>query len=510
MNYSMNREHFSFNEVLFDGCQEQSIDLDFSLPDYCPDIKRILKCQVYPQINAKNITSDRLDVEGISIVRLIYVDAIKNTIRCCEYKEPFSTSFNMDSPEENAMAFIKTKVEYMNCRAISPRRLDIHGAFSICAKICSKLEQEVVNGIEEDDIQQKKEDRIISNVVGIGNQQFSVNETLEVGSEKPKIETIIRNSISLTIKDTKAIANKLIIKADALLKILYLSDLDVGNVESIEYTVPISQIIDVPGVDESSLCDINMELLNSDVRAKSDSFNEENLVSLDLKIAAMVIAYESRDLQVVADVYSTKYNLDVGYKQISIPKLVSFVSEVYTNKNNVDISGEGVSEIIDVFNEVIMVNAKSENGKINFKGKMNICILAIDDKGEPFYIERMMDFEHEKDWDGKTDNISCDVVASLISIDFRISTKNSIEIKIAINLKATIISMDNFKVVNNISADEENPRRKDASLTIYYADAGESIWNIARNYCTSVDAIKLENDLSEDVLQKRGMLLIPM
>ena len=70
--------------------------------------------------------------------------------------------------------------------------------------------------------------------------------------------------------------------------------------------------------------------------------------------------------------------------------------------------------------------------------------------------------------------------------------------------------MDNFKVINDISADEGNPRRKDASLTLYYADEGESIWDIARNYCTSVDAIKLENDLSEDVLQKRGMLLIPM
>ena len=93
---------------------------------------------------------------------------------------------------------------------------------------------------------------------------------------------------------------------------------------------------------------------------------------------------------------------------------------------------------------------------------------------------------------------------------FRINTKNSIEIKSEISIKATVSSIDNFKVIDDISADEENIRSKDASLTIYYADKGESIWDIARSYCTSVDAIKLENDLSEDVLQKRGMLLIPM
>lgn len=510
MNYSMNRDRFSVSEVIFDGCQEQPIDLDFTLPDYCPDIRRILKCQVYPQINMKNITSDRLDVDGTAIVKLIYVDAIKNTIRCCEYKEPFSTSFNLDSPAENAMSFTKVRVEYMNCRAISPRRLDIHGAFSICAKIFSKTDQEIVNGVEEEDIQQKKEDKLISHVVGIGSQQFSVNETLEIGSGKPKIETIIRSSISITVKDTKAIANKLIIKADALVKILYLSDIDTGSMDTMEYTVPISQIVDVPGVDENSLCDIKIEILNSDIRPKTDSFNEDDLLSVDIKFAAMVIAYESKDLQMVTDVYSTRFNLNVDYKQTSIPKVIDFISELYTNKSNVDVPGEGVSEIIDVFNEVMMVNAKCEDNKVNFKGKMNVCILAIDEKEEPFYIERMIDFEYEKEYSDLPDNVICDVDPNLISIGFRINTKNSIEIKSEINIKATVLSADNFKVINDISTDEENPRQKDASLTIYYADKGESIWDIARSYCTSVDAIKIENDLNEDVLQKRGMLLIPM
>ena len=35
---------------------------------------------------------------------------------------------------DNPIAFVKAKVEYVNCRATSPRKLDIHGAFSVCAK----------------------------------------------------------------------------------------------------------------------------------------------------------------------------------------------------------------------------------------------------------------------------------------------------------------------------------------------------------------------------------------
>ena len=48
MEYTLNRESLTTGEIIFDGAEEQPVDLDFSLPDYCPDIQRILKCQVYP------------------------------------------------------------------------------------------------------------------------------------------------------------------------------------------------------------------------------------------------------------------------------------------------------------------------------------------------------------------------------------------------------------------------------------------------------------------------------
>ena len=45
---------------------------------------------------------------------------------------------------------------------------------------------------------------------------------------------------------------------------------------------------------------------------------------------------------------------------------------------------------------------------------------------------------------------------------------------------------------------------------IYYASDGEKIWDIARKYYTSVNAIKSENDIEEDVIQTDGMILIPL
>ena len=55
MEYTFKRAEYADSTVLFDGCQEQPLDLDVSLPDYCPDIQRILKCQVVPCISTHSI-----------------------------------------------------------------------------------------------------------------------------------------------------------------------------------------------------------------------------------------------------------------------------------------------------------------------------------------------------------------------------------------------------------------------------------------------------------------------
>ena len=69
-----------------------------------------------------------------------------------------------------------------------------------------------------------------------------------------------------------------------------------------------------------------------------------------------------------------------------------------------------------------------------------------------------------------------------------------------------------YKAIIAAAADEEHPVLKDgkAASIIYYAEAGESLWEIARQYYTSVNAIKEENELSEDNVASKGMLFIPV
>ena len=135
MEYQMQRESCSVCETVYEGTKEQPIDLDFSLPDYCPDIERILKCRVCPGVTSRNLSGDMLEVDGNVLIRLYYLDAKKQAIRLCEHTVPYSCSFNWKGSAEEAAAIVRLRTEYLNCRALSPRRVDIHGAFSVAVTV---------------------------------------------------------------------------------------------------------------------------------------------------------------------------------------------------------------------------------------------------------------------------------------------------------------------------------------------------------------------------------------
>ena len=89
MSIELTKTDIGTAEVLYDNFAEQGIDCDISLPDYCPDIMRILRCSVTNSITNSKISGDRATVDGNAKIRIVYADD-KNGIYCYEQDYPFS------------------------------------------------------------------------------------------------------------------------------------------------------------------------------------------------------------------------------------------------------------------------------------------------------------------------------------------------------------------------------------------------------------------------------------
>ena len=88
-------------EVLFEGNCEQAVDTELTLPDYCPDIGKLLKCRLVPMIMSRHVNFDSLVVEGTARISVIYLDDRDKKLRCCDRDYPFKANVPYDGNNEN-------------------------------------------------------------------------------------------------------------------------------------------------------------------------------------------------------------------------------------------------------------------------------------------------------------------------------------------------------------------------------------------------------------------------
>ena len=95
MDFVIAKEALISNEPVYSGSVQQAIDCDITLPEYCPDILRILKCQLIPRVSSHNLNSDRLNIDGSGLLRILYIDEKDASINSYEQICTFSRSVDI-------------------------------------------------------------------------------------------------------------------------------------------------------------------------------------------------------------------------------------------------------------------------------------------------------------------------------------------------------------------------------------------------------------------------------
>ena len=120
MELKVNREMIPVTESILDELQEQSVELDYVLPDYHPDIFRIIGCSCTPTICSYSIGAERMTYEMEAEIRVLYCGAESNQVQCICRKWNVSKTIDLPRSCENPIVHIQPKTDYVNCRAVNP------------------------------------------------------------------------------------------------------------------------------------------------------------------------------------------------------------------------------------------------------------------------------------------------------------------------------------------------------------------------------------------------------
>ena len=58
MDYTCDKKTVQVCRTVFESCTEQSVERELSLPEEVRDIRKVLKCQVIPQVEHSNLSGE--------------------------------------------------------------------------------------------------------------------------------------------------------------------------------------------------------------------------------------------------------------------------------------------------------------------------------------------------------------------------------------------------------------------------------------------------------------------
>lgn len=505
MDLKLKREVVSLDEMIHSGNIEIPIECDFYLPDYYDDIHRVLKCSAFPRVQSHSVSGSSITVNGNLTVVLLYVSDQDGKVKRAVYKSAFVKTATLNLTEEMTLR-LTTKVDYVNHRVLSTRRVDVRGNFSVTVQATSSVKSQILTECEDSAVQLRRRRVSAPCILGEQSRKQTVRDEFEVEMASGRACGLLSCSASVGPLERKVVPGKVILKGNLNVRALALSD--TGMCERLEYAIPISQIIDITGLDESSICYVNASVLEDDIDLEQEG--DKTFLCVDAVVCFTVRAHRENPLTLVTDAYSTRCDLSVKSASTPFSYLSAILNEECVHRCKILVDEDSLAEVDDIQCTIQSVNFQNVQGGIAVTARAEIGVLGKNHEGEPVFIEKTEEIVYNCECADSADHYNFAPDVSVESCSFVIEA-GGLDLRIALNIRGCLYGVHSADVIREISEVENTEKRnlERSALTLYYAEQGEDLWDIAKRYSTSMDAVKRENAIEDGEIQERKMLLIP-
>lgn len=483
----------------------QAAEHDFYLPDYCPDIFRVLRCSMTPGVVSTAINGGRLSFDLSVVIRVIYRSPEGGGVYCVEHTQEYTKTVELPPDTVSPSVTVTPCVQSVNCRVADKRRLEVRG--SISCRVCADGEQTVtlLTGASGGGIQLRREQAVYPSKRLTAAKRITVIEELELAQGKPPFGNVMRCGVAIEKGEQRVISGKLVAGGEARVNLLYLPK-DGGSPETMRFAIPFSQIIDIEGLEDSFDTDVSITAAKCVITQGSDGLLECELVML-----VNVTAQRFETAELVTDAYSTRCETVCTRAEnavISPPERAS----VSCTAACVLTSSEGeAARVCDLWCEDVTsyFRRDEESGKGFICGKLTFCMLAFLSDGTAVCAEREAPFEQEiTGIQDIPDTVR--VTARVTGCSYSLGEGGAVSAKAELELSAVVSRSGGEGLITDITADESRPRQCDKGCAVricYTGGEDESLWEIAKRYSTGVQPLIDENPVSGG---GRRVLLIPM
>jgi len=515
------RENERGNTILvktFEDTSHNEVSAEYNLPDYLPDINRLLKVSAKITEISHFLSGDTLEYDGTLKCTVLYATGDGN-LKSADFERDFSGNMGVAGTSGDCDIRFDAGIATVSCRLINPRKLtaklklalkgEVYCSVNTAPNVVGKL-----SAAEERALQSRTHAVIGVEMKRAQELATPVSEDLELDASLPSIDEIIAVEAEPYVTEFRTGEDKTAYKGEIVTEILYRAVPEENEAQSamkfasFSARIPISGEIPTENVGEYPVIRAHARIGSMEFRPQQNAFGENRTAELDFDYSVFLDILCNTETEITTDMYSTEY------ESACEEEALSYQTALCAKSFNFSADGNAPREDTD-FDRIVMTTATAEieraekqGGKLCFSGNANVSVVLTN--GEGIYLSRNFQVPLKGETDAPRSAFDCavDAEATVLAAAARLDG-DRIQTNLEILVSYTVTEQHTEPRVRQISVYKDRPARigKAPSLMLCYPSFGDTLWDVAKRYSTTVGELMAANGISAESMP--GVLIIP-
>lgn len=507
MSVKLQKEQIRLWEVMCSPYYQTTVEGDVIVPDVKPDIQKILQVDNSVVINQKNVQTDKIYIQGTVKLNILYIPEgfEASTVRAISSAQEFNHTIDLKGAKPGMELWVDAEIESAEHTTVNSRKLNVRSKIGLSARLSDIKEMEIATGIEEgEEIELRGSSMMLYNPRVDAMRNIIVRERLEVPAGKPAICEVLKFSAKPHSTELSLLENKACIKGELKICTLYCGEGSDTAPEVMEHTIPFDEILEIEGLCEGMNREIDYCIKDYHFEICQDNDGDNRILSCEFIIEAEVRAFETLECKAIKDAYGIKSPIKLEKKSYCIEKMIGSTANQITINEAVNIPDylPEINKLCDCNAVPTIENVSIGENTATVSGYTTCSFLYMsDDAASPISgFAHILPFSHCFEIPGISPDAVCDARAEVEHISCTINGGKSLQVRAIVSIGIKAVKPECVELVSEITYENE-PLPKLPSMTIYFVQEGDTLWDISKKYRTPCEAITAVNGEESEIMK---------
>lgn len=510
------KESIQNEQLLRESSTNNVLKGEYLIKDSHPDVHQILGVEAKATITNKETLADKIMIEGqinYSVIYLSEDESKVTSINSVDLSEKFADYLDLNNEEHKVVCEVECVIEHIQASIMNERKIAIDGIRTTKWQLYKVGEFEFIKDIDgRDDIQVKRKSEEINQMKSEKDIELMGKSMIKVTMDKPEIDEILKCSANLHKKEVKIGDGKIYFGCYCKIEVLCKGK-EENDIFLLQDDVYLSKEEEAIGVNSDMMASHQIDIINLDSIITADDLGENRVINVEFMIKGTIKVISKEIIEVIKDAYSptqsielTKKNYEVGVVHGIVPSELIIKDNLYPKDEN-----DKISCIICASGCPLITDKTVEDDKVKLEGVVKVSVMyktADEDcKVDMCYGE--IPFTAVLDLKGTKADMVALCKVHLENLDATIEA-NTIGVRATLSILAKVCYKVNKEWIVDIQEGTEEKECKKASVTIYVVNIGDTLWDLAKKYNTTMDSLIKINELEgPEALTEGKKIIIP-